>query len=135
MITAFTILIVFIWNFLNKPTKIEKKHESHNSQNDIAKTSKSGDPIEGFALFTEYCASCHNNDMVSDMTGPALGGITKRRNTTWLISFIQNSPEMIANGDSLAVKIFEEWDKSIMANFEMLSDKQVLSLLKYIEGY
>ena len=33
---------------------------------------------QGKALFKANCASCHNKNMIDDMTGPALGGINER---------------------------------------------------------
>ena len=32
----------------------------------------------GKDLFRNLCASCHNRNMVQDMTGPALGGVQER---------------------------------------------------------
>ncbi|HRB80232.1 MAG TPA: cytochrome c, partial [Niabella sp.] len=36
---------------------------------------ESADLEDGKKLFMTNCASCHNGDMKTDMTGPALGGV------------------------------------------------------------
>ena len=53
---------------------------------------------EGKTLFRNYCATCHNRNMVDDLTGPALGGTQER----WsdypqedLYSWIRNSQALI----------------------------------------
>ncbi len=55
----------------------------------------------GKELFRNNCAACHNKDMKSDMTGPALGGVQER----WadypiedLYSWIRNSQALVESG-------------------------------------
>ncbi len=91
------------------------------------------DVAEGEKLFNENCTACHAVD--SKMIGPALRDVQKRpgRSEAWLVKWIRNSPGLIASGDALAVKLYEENNKSNMTNFEFLNDGQVKSILKYIE--
>ncbi len=91
------------------------------------------DAAEGEKLFNENCTACHAVD--SKMIGPALRDVHKRpgRSEAWLIKWIRNSPGLIASGDALAVKLYEENNKSNMTNFEFLNEGQVKSILKYIE--
>ena len=80
------------------------------------------DAAEGEKLFNENCTACHAVD--SKMIGPALRDVHKRpgRSEAWLIKWIRNSPGLIASGDALAVKLYEENNKSNMTNFEFLNE-------------
>lgn len=99
----------------------------------ISQPLKAQDAAEGEKLFNENCTSCHALDAKN--LGPALRDVQKRpgRTEAWLIKWIRNSPAMIASGDPLAVKLYEENGKQNMSVFENLSETQVKSILKYIE--
>lgn len=91
------------------------------------------DVAAGQKLFEENCTSCHAiNDKV---VGPALKGVHERpgRSEQWLISWIKNAPEMIAKGDPLAVKLYEENNKANMTVFATFSDNDVKNILAYIK--
>jgi len=49
----------------------------------------------GEKLFKSTCAACHRLD--KKLVGPALKGITEKREQEWLISWIKDSPGMISN--------------------------------------
>jgi len=91
--------------------------------------SQAGDPVVGKALFNANCAACHKLD--AKMTGPALRGVTGRQSSEWLHSWIKNSQGMVKSGDAYAVKIFEEYNKSIMTSFPQLSDADIDNILAY----
>ncbi|WP_325133224.1 cytochrome c3 family protein [Hymenobacter sp.] len=83
----------------------------------------------GDALFKANCAQCHAvNEKV---VGPALAGITKRRNISWLIPWVKNSAKVIASGDEYAVKLFNEYGKQQMPSFG-LSDKEITSIMAWV---
>ncbi|MFT7603840.1 MAG: mono/diheme cytochrome c family protein, partial [Saprospiraceae bacterium] len=90
---------------------------------------------QGKALFKANCASCHNKNMIDAMTGPALGGTNER----WdgrddiLYQWIRNSSAVIASGDSYAVGIYNEYNKSVMTSFPNLTDEEINSVLVYIQ--
>jgi cytochrome c2 len=88
---------------------------------------------DGEKLFTENCASCHALD--AKVVGPALRGVHDRpgRSEKWLLSWVKNSAKMIADGDALAVKLYEENNKSAMNNFENLGDDNIKAVLAYIK--
>lgn len=88
-----------------------------------------GDAAAGKELFNAQCAACHKLD--AKMTGPALRNVTDRRDTKWLHSWIKDSQAMVKSGDAEAVKIFEEYNKSIMASFPQLSDADIDNILAY----
>lgn len=90
----------------------------------------------GKTLFKNNCASCHNKDMKSDMTGPALGGVSKR----WaaypkedLHKWIRSSQQMIAEGHPKAVEMWNEWKPTVMNDFPRLTDEDIEDILAYIE--
>ena len=89
----------------------------------------------GKALFLEKCASCHNNNMVTDMTGPKLYGVEER----WaeypeaLYDWIRNSVAVAEAGNPRA-KVMINWAASQMTSFENLSNEQIDDILVYIEA-
>lgn len=91
----------------------------------------------GKSLFRNYCATCHNRNMVDDLTGPALGGTQER----WadypeedLYSWIRNSQAMISAGHPRAVELWEEWKPTAMNSFLNLTDEEIDNLLIYIDA-
>ena len=89
------------------------------------------DAAAGAAIFKQKCTACHKLDRNS--IGPALSGVTERREEAWLISWIKNSQAMVAAGDPEAVKIFEEYNKVAMPAFPELSEGDVKNILAYIQ--
>lgn len=89
------------------------------------------DAENGKKLFSGRCASCHAVD--KKVVGPALAGIETRRDEAWLIKWIRNSSEVIKSGDAYAVKLFNEYNKSVMTAFPDLSDDDIRDILAYIK--
>lgn len=89
------------------------------------------DAAVGEQLFKQNCTSCHMVD--KKLVGPALRGVSERREEDWLIKWIRNSPELIASGDKDAVAIFEEYNQSAMNTFPQFSDDDIKNILNYIE--
>ena len=90
---------------------------------------------EGKTLFRNACAACHNKNMKTDLTGPALGGVEER----WaeypredLFRWIRNSQAMIAEGHPKAVELWDQWKPTVMNPFPDYTDDQIESLLLYI---
>lgn len=96
---------------------------------------KSTAEMEGQVLFLQYCASCHNNNMVSDMTGPALGGCRERwgKYDGAIYKWIQNSKALAEKGNPRA-KSMLEWSSADMTIFENLDSVQIESILTYIDA-
>jgi mono/diheme cytochrome c family protein len=85
----------------------------------------------GEELFNSTCKACHTINQ-GKLIGPDLAGVNKRRDKDWLISFIRASQKMVSAGDSLAVALFEEYNKIPMPD-NNLGDDEILSILSYIE--
>lgn len=86
--------------------------------------------MRGKEIFSQNCANCHKVNQ--DGYGPALGSVTRRRPLPWLISFIQNSQQLIAGGDDYAVYLYHSYDNKIMPSFEFLPEDDILSVLDFI---
>lgn len=101
-------------------------------------TSATGLPVSeetiksGEALFKSKCQSCHQLDRRT--TGPALTGVTERREMDWLIQWIRNNNELRQSGDADAIAIYNEYNGTAMNVFADLSDDQIKSILMYTEN-
>lgn len=90
-----------------------------------------GDANAGASLFKQKCTSCHA--MNRTVVGPALKGVHERHDEAWLIKWIKNSQALVAAGDPAAVKVFNEYNKTVMTPFPELSDDDVRNILAYIQ--
>ena len=86
---------------------------------------------EGRKLYNNLCASCHKLDR--KLIGPALAGVTERRENDWLKAWIKNNAALRASGDRDAIAIFNEYNGSVMSAFPQLSDAQIDDILYYTE--
>lgn len=92
-------------------------------------------PDAGKELFKNYCAACHNKDMRSAATGPALGGSQGRwADDAALYSWIRNSQAMIKQGHPRAVELWNQYKPTVMTAFPNLTDDEIGSMLAYING-
>ena len=88
-----------------------------------------GDPVKGKELFNANCAACHKLDAKS--TGPALRGVAGKHDMAWIYKWVHNSSEVIKSGDPVAVKLFEENNKSVMTPFPQLSEADIDNIIAY----
>ena len=92
------------------------------------------DAKNGKSLFLDKCASCHNIDMVSDMTGPALFGAQDR----WaeypgaIYEWVRNSVDLAAAGNPRAMTMID-WDASEMTAFGDLENEQIDDILAFVQ--
>ncbi|GAA3950064.1 hypothetical protein GCM10022209_54020 [Chitinophaga oryziterrae] len=89
------------------------------------------DATYGKQLFTIRCAACHS--VAKDVTGPALRDVDKRHTEDWIIKFVHGSQSVIKSGDTIAVKLFEKFNKTIMPNHPDLSNNDIKSIIAYIK--
>ena len=92
--------------------------------------SSAGDIAKGESLFKSLCAACHKR--YKRAVGPALYGVTDRRDQGWLYKWIKNSAALIASGDPEAVAIYEEYNKTAMNAFPQLSNGDIDDILAYV---
>ncbi|WP_459211409.1 c-type cytochrome [Aquimarina rhabdastrellae] len=96
----------------------------------VAQDAPAGDAAKGKELFNSLCAACHKRYKKS--TGPALFGVTDRRDTEWIYSWVKNSKAMIDAGDADAIAIFEEYKKTPMNAFPQLSNTDIDNIIAYV---
>ncbi len=91
--------------------------------------------IAGKELFTANCASCHNKNMVDDLTGPALRGVEER----WaayprqdLYHWIRHSQQMVKANHPRATALWTKWKPTLMNDFSGLTDEQIEQILAYV---
>jgi mono/diheme cytochrome c family protein len=89
------------------------------------------DPAAGEQLYKMNCAACHKID--KKLVGPALGGVTEKREQEWLIAWIKNNQELRESGDADAIAVYEEYNGSPMTAFPQLSDEDILNILAYTD--
>ena len=91
----------------------------------------------GKKLFKTNCANCHNKDMKSNMTGPALGGVRERWSDypiSDLYDWIRNPIGLVEKGHPRAVEVFIEWNRIPMTSFNNFSDEEIGAILTYVES-
>jgi antitoxin component YwqK of YwqJK toxin-antitoxin module/cytochrome c551/c552 len=93
--------------------------------------SKGTNIVDGKALFTLKCAACHAAD--KDGFGPALGGVTTKRNREWLYLMIRNGMKLVDQGDKDAVALYNTWRKIKHPNMEKLSNKQIQAIIDHLK--
>ena len=95
-------------------------------------SAQEGNSANGEKLFKANCAACHKLD--KKLVGPALKGITEKREQEWLLAWIKDSPGLIKSGDKLAIQVFEENNKLPMTQNPHLSDSDIIDILAYTKG-
>ena len=93
------------------------------------------DAAAGEKLFKINCAACHGIG-TAKLVGPGLKGVSDRvpkPASEWLHKWIKNSQALVKAGDPYAVKIFEEFNKSVMPS-QALSDQEVTDIIAYIDN-
>ena len=84
---------------------------------------------QGEVLFDANCTVCHKIN--ENYIGPALRDVHLRKEVEWVKRFILNSQKVIASGDSYAVALYEEYNKTEMTSFPF-SEAELDALVAYI---
>ncbi len=91
---------------------------------------------DGEAVFKANCTSCHK--IHDKLVGPALKGVHERWDgkEAELVAFIKNSQNYMKAGKAksdYAMKLFQEYNGTVMTAFETLTDAEIKSVLAYIK--
>lgn len=81
---------------------------------------------EGAAVFETKCSACHKLD--ERYVGPALKGVTQRRQPEWIMNMILN-PEEMAHEDPTAQKLLGE--HMVQMTFQNVSQDDARKILEY----
>lgn len=91
--------------------------------------------LKGKDLFKNNCASCHNRNMQSDLTGPALGGVRERWAAyprTDLYQWVRNSQSLVNTGHPRARELWKKWS-TVMPPVNSLQDADIEAILTYVD--
>jgi len=86
---------------------------------------------DGEKIFLTVCRACHTIGQ-GKLVGPDLINVQDRLKQGWIINFVKSSQTMVKKGDSIAVSIFNEFNKVIMPD-QALSDAKIISVINYIK--
>lgn len=87
---------------------------------------------KGEAIFKKKCISCHTVGK-GDRVGPDLSGVTKRRGTDWLFSFVTDPAKMFSDKDPLAIELLEKF-KGVRMPGPGLTESEVRSVIAYLNN-
>lgn len=87
--------------------------------------------LSGKEMFAGNCKACHSIGG-GDIVGPDLAGLTERRETDWIKRFINQSQDMVKEGDEQAVEVFNKYNKIAMPPHDF-SDEELDELISYME--
>jgi len=87
---------------------------------------------EGEIIFKTNCAACHSLGQ-GDLVGPDLKGLMDRRDENWTRSFILGSQALIAEGDTLALALFQKYNFVPMPD-QLLNDDELSAVIEFIKA-
>jgi mono/diheme cytochrome c family protein len=85
---------------------------------------------QGEQLFSQRCAACHTVGK-GKLIGPDLANVQSRRTEEWIIKFVQSSQSVIKSGDSTAMAVFNQYNKTVMPDHQ-LNVNEIKSIIAYI---
>ncbi len=117
-----------------KPAKAKKSEKSTETVASVPaiKSKPFEGMIDGKFLFKNICGACHTVGK-GKLVGPDLKGVQNRHGRIWLDKWIRSSQSLVKAGDPEAVRLFEEYNQSVMNDHLYLSDLQITNILDYIE--
>jgi protein SCO1 len=86
----------------------------------------------GEYAFSTHCAPCHSIGQ-GQKVGPDLAGVTRTRDHDWLARFIVAPAKMLAQGDPLAVALFDKYKPLQMPNLD-LTATDVRLIIEYMDA-
>lgn len=87
----------------------------------------------GESLFKSNCASCHTIGR-GVAVGPDLKDVQNRHQEAWLLKWVRSSQAMVKEGDTSAVRLFNENNKVVMPD-QPLDDAEIRSVFAYIKDF
>jgi cytochrome c2 len=95
-------------------------------------SSSASEMSQGHKLFLNNCLQCHN--IKTDKIGPKLEGVFSRwdNDTTQMYAFIRNSQQVIKSGYPRAVKVYRDYNQTIMTPMPHLTDDDIDQIMGYI---
>lgn len=103
--------------------------------NDYASAPEIRPPSSGEQIFRTRCSSCHtvgNSEPGQPGIGPDLLGVTQQRDPSWLIRWLKEPDQMLAEKEPLATLLYEQYNRLAMPNMR-LGDTEVTALITYLQ--
>ncbi|QHG65075.1 SCO family protein [Pseudomonas putida] len=103
--------------------------------NDYASAPEIRPPSSGEQIFRTRCSSCHtvgNTEPGQPGIGPDLLGVTQQRDPSWLVRWLKEPDQMLAEKEPLATLLFEQYNRLAMPNMR-LGDAEVTALISYLQ--
>jgi len=122
------ILFIFFIPLSAQDSNKKASGENEASQEEII---PGADVAKGEELFKSICASCHKR--YEKAIGPALHGLTERREMEWIYKWIKNNKKLRDSGDQQAIAIYEEYNKTAMPAYPQLSNQDIDNIVAYAE--
>jgi hypothetical protein len=90
-------------------------------------------PLEhlGLKIFQDNCKACHRLDQ--KLVGPALRNSYEARDSIWFVKMILNANGLIASGDTLATRLFNDYQQTSHPDFTRLSKNDLKDLIDYLK--
>lgn len=85
----------------------------------------------GRVVFEQNCTVCHAVRVT--VVGPALIDVTKRRDSVWVTKMIKDGMGLIKSGDSIAVKLYKDYNETFHPKYSDLVDSEIREMIEYIE--
>lgn len=85
----------------------------------------------GRTIFENNCTVCHAVNQA--VVGPALGGVSERRDSLWIVQMIRNSEKLIASGDATAINLYRAYNQTRMPSYQSLPDSSIQLMIEYID--
>jgi len=103
--------------------------------NDYASAPQIRPPSSGEQIFRTRCSSCHtvgNTEPGQPGIGPDLLGVTQQRDPSWLIRWLKEPDQMLAEKEPLATLLYEQYNRLAMPNMR-LGDTEITALITYLQ--
>ncbi len=103
------------------------------SIDDVVPLNKYSTPLEhpGQKVFQANCKACHHLDFV--LVGPALRNSFEDRDSIWFVRMITSANDLIASGDTLAVRLFNDYNQTRHTDFRGLDKTELTDLVEYLK--
>ncbi|WMJ72325.1 cytochrome c [Cytophagaceae bacterium ABcell3] len=82
---------------------------------------------KGEAIFASKCSACHK--MEGRYVGPAMDGVTERRNLAWIMNMILN-PEEMTKKDPIAKKLLAEYMTQMV--YQDVTEDEARAIVEYL---
>ena len=133
MMSSFRIMLIAILFVFSLPVAAQDSAGEESAEGDGAQEEiiPGADIVKGKEAFKSMCASCHKR--YEKAIGPALHGVSERREMEWIYKWIKNNKKLRDSGDEQAIAIYEEYNGTAMPAYPQLSNQDIDNIVAYVE--